>query len=117
VHRWLELTKLAAVVMVVVLLARMATRLQDVIGLVLLSTAFALLTAPFRRKLTRIVPGGAATALTALATFVFVVSLGALVLRDLQGQADRIADDLTSRIEELEPGSRPARFADVIDAQ
>jgi predicted PurR-regulated permease PerM len=87
-----------------------------VIGLVLLALALALITAPVRR-LARHVGSGAATALNALLTFVAVVGMSALVLRDLQGQADRLANELIDAIHALRPGSQAAHFADVVDAE
>jgi predicted PurR-regulated permease PerM len=117
VRRWLELSKIAALVIAVVVVARMAFRLRDVVGVVLLAVAFALLTAPVRRRIARVTGNGAATALTALLTFAVVVAIAGLVLRDLQGQADNVAADLTERIQALEPGSRSARLAEAVDAE
>lgn len=113
---WWDLARIVVIALGAVVLARMVFRLTDVVGLVLLAGSLALVTDPFRRRLARAVPSGVAAALTAVATLVAAVALGTLLLNDLAGQSERLADDLVERIESWQPGSVPAEVAGSLDA-
>jgi predicted PurR-regulated permease PerM len=113
---WWELARIVALVLAALVLVQMVGRLGDVISLVLLAATMALLTDPFRRRLARRLRPGAAVVLTALATLVVILTLAGLLFRDVSAQAERLSDELIERIEDLSPGSLPARVADSLDA-
>lgn len=114
---WWDLARVVALVLVAVVTARLVGRLNNVLGLTLLACSTALVTAPVRSRLARWMPSGLATALTALLTFVGVVAVSALLVQGLAGEADRLAADLTSRVDSLQPDTLPARVAEAFDAQ
>ncbi len=116
VHPWWDLARVVGVVLAAVVVVGMIGRLGDVIGLVLLAAAIALLTDPLRRRLARRLPAGAAIALTALLTLAVIGTLGVLLFRDISEQADRVSTELVDRIRALRPGTLPSGVAESLDA-
>ncbi len=114
---WWDLVRIVLLVLACIIVARLVGRLDEVLGLTLLAGSVALLTAPVRLRLARRIPTGLATALTALLTIVAALAVSALLVRGLAGEADRLSSELTSRLDDLRPGSLPDRVAEALDAQ
>ena len=114
---WWDLVRIVLLVLACIIVARLVGRLDEVLGLTLLAGSVALLTAPVRLRLARRIPTGLATALTALLTIVAALAVSALLVRGLAGEADRLSSELTSRLDDLQPGSLPDRVAEALDAQ
>jgi putative heme transporter len=113
---WRELIRLVVLVLVAIVTAQTIGRLSDVVGLVLLAVVLALMTEPVRRRLSRYLPSGLATAITALVTFGAVLVVGFVLMRGLAAEADRLSDALAGWIDGLRAGSLPARVADALQA-
>ncbi len=114
---WWDLVRVVLLVLACVVAARLVGRLDEVLGLTLLAGSVALLTAPVRMRLARHIPSGLATALTAVLTIGAAIAVSALLVRGLAGEADRLAGELTSRLDALRPGTLPDRVADALDAR
>jgi predicted PurR-regulated permease PerM len=107
---------LGFVVVGVLVLYQLVVRLENTVGLVVLASVMALLTDPVRRAITRVLGRAAGYVLTALGTYGAITGTAALVWWGLDTESERLADVLTERVASLEPGSLPARVADVTDA-
>src|SRR5205085_1084628 len=114
---WWDLVRLVGLILVAVALSRTVGRLAPVIGLVLLATVVAFISAPVRRLLSHVMKPGLATALTALITFAVVVTVGGLVLHGLSVEADHVSSSIIERFDRLRPGSFAARVVDALDAR
>jgi putative heme transporter len=81
-------------VVAAVVLARAATRLTDIVGLVAFAAATAWLVTPLHRRLGRRVGSGVATVVLVLGGLAVSLAVGALLMRDLRLASDALVDRL-----------------------
>jgi predicted PurR-regulated permease PerM len=108
---WAVVVRLVLIILVVVAGAQMFSRLEAVIGLVLMAAALAAITSPVTRRLSTRIGRGGAIGVTAIVTLVVAAVIGVMLFRDLAAQLDRLSGELVDRIDSLEPGSLPERLA------
>ncbi len=92
-------------------LAIFVSRLDEVIGLVLVAVTLAWMTSPVRTWLERFIGHAGSFVVTAFGSIAAAAVVSFLVLRQLSQRVETINLLITSRLEELEPGSFWSRIA------